>query len=181
MSIRKVIVASASVMGFLSVLGAPAWSKDEPVAKAGQCEPRIVSAQTHFPKDAQDRGQGGTVRVQVVLDKEGHVTQSQVTQSSGSRALDRAAQASVSQDWRFEVSHCIAAALPVTQEVNVVYKRVPTTFSASVNRRGIQFAKLAAENDQCAVVRSEKDSESVISCINRATPGGIAASGLATR
>src|SRR5690349_14535753 len=105
MSIRKVIVASVSITGLSLMLGAPAWSKDEPVAKAGQCEPRIVRAQTHYPKDAQDRGNGGTVRVQVVLDKEGRVTQSQVTQSSGSKVLDRAAQASVSNDWRFEVSH----------------------------------------------------------------------------
>ena len=179
MSIRKVIVASASVVGL--VLGAPAWSKEESAVKGGQCEPRIVSAQTLFPKDAQHRGHSGTVRVQVVLDKEGRVTHSQVTQSSGSKALDRAAQTSVNNDWRFEVSHCIAAALPVTQEVNVVYKRVPTTFSASVNRRGIEYAKRAAENDQCAVVSSERTSESVISCINRATPGGIAASGLANR
>lgn len=182
MSSRKVVVASAGVLGSLGlVLGAPAWSKDDAAgAIAGKCEPVLVRAQTHFPEESQKRGEGGTVRVQVVLDKDGRVTQSQVTQSSGFRFLDKAAQKSVSTEWRFDVSHCIASALPVTQEVNVTYRRVPTLFSASIDRRALEHAKQAAVNDQCAVVPAGGKTN-VISCIERATPGGIAASGLAKR
>jgi TonB family protein len=182
MSIHRVIVASAASLASLGVLmAAPAWpSEGGGTRPAGHCEARIVSAQTEFPKYAQDRGDGGTVRVKVVLDSNGNVTQSSVTSSSGSRTLDKAAEKSVSTDWRFDVSHCIASALPAQHEVNVVYRRVPKSFSASVDRRGLEYAKQAATNTQCSVVPADGNVH-VISCIERATPGGIAASGLATR
>jgi TonB family protein len=184
MSIQRFVVASAFSLLSVSLgtlASAVAWSKDEAaIQSAGQCEARIVSAQTEFPVEAQNRGEGGVVRVQVVLDKDGRVTSSEIARSSGSKTLDRAAKQSVSTDWRFDVSHCIASAVPVTQQVDVVYRKVPKSFSASINHRGISFAKRAAANDQCTVVPVDRNS-TVISCIERATPGGIAASGLATR
>jgi protein TonB len=181
MSIRKLIVASAfSVSSVSLLLSSPAWAdaNGEP-HKSGQCEARLVQAQTNFPKAAQDRGESGTVRVQVVLNKEGRVVESRVAASSGSSTLDRAAEKSVSTDWQFDVSHCVASALPVTQEVNVVYRPVPKSFSASVSQRGRQFVKQASANDQCAVVPMDSGRH-VVSCIQRATPGGVGATDLAS-
>jgi TonB family protein len=188
MSIQKLIVASAATLVVATVWTAPAWSNDSearkgaPIARQqeGKCEARIVRAQTQYPKAAQERGDGGVVRVQVVLDEAGKVQRSSVVDSSGSYLLDRAAEKSVGTQWQFDVSHCIASAIPVTQEVNVVYRRVPKSMSGSVSVRGLKQARLAAANDQCSVEPTDSRNH-IISCIERATPGGIAASGLATR
>ena len=180
MAIHKRVVASAySLISLSLAVSAPVWSQDDPVAPVG-CAPQILSAQTHFPQEAQRQGEGGVVRVHVVLDSGGHVTKSHVARSSGSRSLDQAAEKSVSLDWRFDVSQCAASTLPVGHEIDVVYRRVPRSFSASINHRGIQYAKQAATDSQCTVVPGEKSSN-IISCIQQPTPTKVGESSLATR
>jgi len=162
----RFLVSAAAAMLSVSALAAETAAANKGL---GQCELRIVSAATQFPEAAQKSGARGEVQVQVVVGKNGQVLTSTVARASGYAVLDRAAEQSVRNDWRFDTSHCLAAALPVSQVVSVKYRPVQTPFSASVNRRGIAYAKQAAADDQCSVTPTDND-EHLISCIQRATP-----------
>lgn len=63
----------------------------------------ISAPKPKFPKEALKNGAEGSVKLQLVLDKEGHVVSSRVLRSSGEPALDAAAQAAVTK-WRMNPS-----------------------------------------------------------------------------
>lgn len=92
-----------------------------PVAAAG-CEPRAVQNETRFPQRAQLRGHHGTVYVKVNIDTEGRASATSLHRSSGHRLLDRAAERSVRQQWRFDVSSCTAEQLKESHLVAVEYR-----------------------------------------------------------
>jgi protein TonB len=54
-----------------------------------------------YPREAQRRGIGGTVRVQATVSSDGSVDRMEVAASSGNRYLDRAAMEAVRR-WRFK-------------------------------------------------------------------------------
>lgn len=54
-----------------------------------------------YPAASLRRGEGGTVRIRVDVTEQGEVGDAQVVESSGSRALDRAALSAV-RNWRFK-------------------------------------------------------------------------------
>jgi TonB family protein len=56
-----------------------------------------------FPTEALKKGSEGSVKLQLVVDKEGHVVSSRIARSSGDPALDAAAQAGVAK-WRMNPS-----------------------------------------------------------------------------
>jgi TonB family protein len=66
---------------------------------AGQPSDWINAPRPKFPKEALKKGSEGSVKLQVVLDKDGHVVSSRVLRSSGDLALDAAAQTAVAK-WR---------------------------------------------------------------------------------
>jgi TonB family protein len=63
----------------------------------------IRAPKPKFPKDALKKGSEGSVKLQVVLNNEGHVVSSRVLRSSGEPALDAAAQAGVAK-WQLNPS-----------------------------------------------------------------------------
>lgn len=85
------------------VAEAPREERPRPV-EASSREARPLPGQTpppDYPVRALSRGEGGTVLVIVHIGPDGVPTATQLAQSSGSRDLDRAAQAAVRR-WRFE-------------------------------------------------------------------------------
>lgn len=73
-----------------------------PTSIADRSMPQPVrSPAPRYPRDAQRRGQSGTVLLRVHVDRTGEPSSVDLVQSSGSRSLDRAAVDAVRR-WRFD-------------------------------------------------------------------------------
>lgn len=109
---------------WLNTLAVVSLSSLAPAVFAAQpdCVPQAVSSPTKFPMRSQLRGQEGTVYLTVKVDESGHVSSTELTQSSGYRLLDRAALASVQSDWVFDVSGCARKDLPANHLISVEYR-----------------------------------------------------------
>lgn len=88
----------------------------------GSCELQTLDTTTEFPIRSQLRGQRGIVVIQVSVDSQGRVTQTQLVQSSGHRLLDRAAVTSIRKHWLFDITGCEPSTLPATRTVAVDYR-----------------------------------------------------------
>lgn len=86
------------------------------------CDPQVIQEDTVFPTRAQLRGQKGVVFMEVLVDTTGRASNVEVTDSSGYRLLDRAAEQSVLRLWQFDVSSCERKDLPVKHRVAVEYR-----------------------------------------------------------
>lgn len=76
-----------------------------PAAPTGEAEARIdydFAPLPPYPRAELIRGTEGSVLLRVRVDAEGRVQQVDIERSSGSRALDRAAQQQVARSWRFK-------------------------------------------------------------------------------
>jgi TonB family protein len=86
------------------------------------CDPTVLESPTRFPLQSQVRGQEGEVFLDVTVDESGHVTETQLLRSSGYELLDRAASASIRDQWKFDVSSCERKDLPIKDLISVVYR-----------------------------------------------------------
>ncbi len=99
-------------------------TKPRQVAKA--TTPRIIAArplnnpQPEYPRDAQRRGETGTVILRVSVGADGSAGDIDFVQRSGSQALDRAAQQAV-RKWRFTPEMRGGVATASTVQVPVVF------------------------------------------------------------
>ena len=73
-----------------------------------------------YPADARQRGEQGTVRLEIELDADGIVTSVRVLRSSGSMALDEAARAAAIA-WRFRPARRDGVAVRAVLERNVTF------------------------------------------------------------
>lgn len=102
----------------------PAVAKPKAVAKA--TAPRTIAAtplnnpQPDYPRDAQRRGETGTVVLRVNVGADGSAGDVEFVQRSGSQALDRAAQQAVSK-WTFRPAMRGGVATASTVEVPVMF------------------------------------------------------------
>ena len=102
----------------------PSVAKPKPVAKAAA--PRTVAAaplnnpQPDYPRDAQRRGEAGTVVLRVNVGADGSAGDVEFLQRSGSQALDRAAQQAV-RKWTFRPAMRGGAAVASTVDVPVTF------------------------------------------------------------
>jgi protein TonB len=92
-----------------------------PAAQAG-CDPTVIQSPTRFPLQSQLRGQDGVVFLEVTVDADGRVSATQLLRSSGHKRLDRAADASIRDGWRFDVTKCARKDLPVSDLIQVEYR-----------------------------------------------------------
>jgi|GEM_PF-1763627 len=73
-----------------------------------------------YPADARQRGEQGTVRLEIELDADGIVTSVRVLRSSGSMALDEAARAAAVA-WRFRPARRDGGAVRAVLERNITF------------------------------------------------------------
>lgn len=100
----------------------PVAAPAAPTVVADRSTPQPVrSPAPRYPRDAQRRGQSGTVLLRVHVDRNGEPSGVDLVQSSGSRSLDRAAVDAVRR-WRFDPA--IANGQPIDGVV-----QVPITFN----------------------------------------------------
>lgn len=109
---------------------AAAPARRAPVAKpkriAKVVAPRMIAAaplgnpQPDYPRDAQRRGESGTVVLRVNVAADGSASDVEFVQRSGSQLLDRAAQQAV-RKWRFRPATRDKVAVASTVEVPVVF------------------------------------------------------------
>ena len=92
-----------------------------PAVKAA-CDPTVIQSPTRFPLQSQLRGQDGVVFLEVTVDETGRVSATQLLRSSGHKRLDRAADASIRDGWKFDVSKCTRKDLPVSDLIAVEYR-----------------------------------------------------------
>jgi protein TonB len=90
-----------------------------------ECDPRVVTSPTRFPVQAQERAQEGVVFLEVKVDASGRVSETRLLRSSGFNRLDRAAAASVRNEWLFDVSNCARKDLPASDLISVEYRYEP--------------------------------------------------------
>lgn len=86
------------------------------------CHPEIMQQEAHFPDRAIDRGQQGTVYMDVVVGESGRASAVEVVDSSGYRLLDQAARHTALTQWEFDVSNCERKDLPVKRRIAVEYR-----------------------------------------------------------
>ena len=86
------------------------------------CDPTVIQSPTRFPLQSQLRGQDGVVFLEVTVDEAGRVSATQLLRSSGHKRLDRAADASIRDGWKFDVSKCTRKDLPVSDLIAVEYR-----------------------------------------------------------
>jgi TonB family protein len=86
------------------------------------CDPTVLESPTRFPLQSQVRGQEGVVFLDVTVDQSGRVTETELLRSSGYELLDRAASASIRDQWVFDVSSCERKDLPIKDLISVVYR-----------------------------------------------------------
>ena len=86
------------------------------------CHPKIIQQDAHFPGRAVDRGQEGTVYMNVIVGESGRASDVEVVDSSGYRLLDQAAKQTALNQWEFDVSNCERKDLPVKHRIAVEYR-----------------------------------------------------------
>ena len=86
------------------------------------CHPEIIQRAAQFPDRAIDRGQEGTVYMDVVVGESGRASAVEVVESSGYRLLDQAAKQTALTQWEFDVSTCERKDLPVKHRIAVEYR-----------------------------------------------------------
>lgn len=102
----------------------PSAAKPRQVAKA--TTPKMIAAtplnnpQPDYPRDAQRRGETGTVMLRVYVGADGSAGDVEFVQRSGSQLLDRAAQQAVAR-WTFRPAMRGGTAVASTVEVPVVF------------------------------------------------------------
>ena len=110
--------SAAALLGALSVtfsLGSSAIARAE-------CHPEVIQRSAPFPDRAIDRGQRGTVFMDVLVGETGRAAAVEVVDSSGYRLLDQAARESALTQWEFDVSSCERKDLPVKHRIAVEYR-----------------------------------------------------------
>jgi len=136
----------AAIAAF-SATPAGAETASNPAARTPSCQAAQFGAiRTEFPQALQSRGEHGDVVVRVTIGADGRALRTEVSQSSGFPALDKAAADSIVKHWRFDVTGCAPAELPTDTLVTVQFQRAPRyTVSGTVNTRR---SAPAAKNDQ---------------------------------
>jgi TonB family protein len=153
---KLVLLAFAAV----AALPIPAFAADAATCNVTQ----LATIRTEFPPTSQTRGEHGNVTLKVSIGEDGRAHATQVTQSSGYPALDKAAADSVINHWRFDVAHCAANSLPANSLVTVQFKQAPRyTVSGTVNRH-----RLATNSPQrqsrCDTAR-DATGERIVACL----------------
>ena len=110
------------ISGLFSLSALAVLTVQPSFAQDAACEPRVIAADATFPGESQRRGQAGTVVLDLVIDADGQPQQAAVKESSGYLLLDRAAQRSALDHWRFDVSHCARSDLPASHQVAVEFR-----------------------------------------------------------
>jgi TonB family protein len=110
------------VSGLLTLAAATPFLSPASASADDACSLRVLQSATDFPLRSQLRGQEGTVFMAVTIDTYGRATTARLHQSSGHRALDRAAQKSVVGAWVFDISGCARKDLPADLLVAVEYR-----------------------------------------------------------
>jgi TonB family protein len=87
-----------------------------------------------FPTSALKKGSEGSVKLQVVLAKDGHVIRTRILRSSGDPALDAAAQRAVS-NWRMKPSAIRSSDLTKGRETIVEFKQEALVAAVYPDRR----------------------------------------------
>jgi TonB family protein len=142
-----------------------AVAKTTNTASAPGCHAQLVAIRTNFARDLQARGEHGDVTLKVLIGKDGRAVNVETAQSSGYRSLDRAAAESVSQNWRFDVSHCAANELPVDAIAKVKFERAPQyTVSGTVNRHRASLAADSQTANRCDLTQ-DNSGDTILACV----------------
>ena len=129
------------------------------------CNPVQQTARTDFPPLSQQRGEHGTVKLNVKIDRDGRAANVLLLQSSGHKTLDRAAVESVRKFWRFDVAQCTAADLADYRSVDIQFQQAPRyTLAGSVNTRIATLEKQLQSSNRCDVARDEAGN-AVFACV----------------
>jgi periplasmic protein TonB len=91
-------------------------------ASHAACDPTVLKSPTRFPLQSQVRSQEGVVFLDVTVNESGRVTDTQLLSSSGHELLDRAARASIRDQWVFDVTSCERKDLPINDLIRVEYR-----------------------------------------------------------
>lgn len=110
-----------SAFALVCALSAAASLSYSSVANA-ECHPEIIQPGAQFPIRAIDRGQQGTVLMDVVIEASGRAAAVELVDSSGYRLLDQAAKQTALTEWEFDVSNCERKDLPVKHRIAVEYR-----------------------------------------------------------
>jgi periplasmic protein TonB len=86
------------------------------------CDPTVIQSPTKFPIQSQLRGQKGIVLLEVIVDRSGRASATQLLRSSGYKRLDQAAAASIREQWVFDVTSCEREDLPASNLITVEYR-----------------------------------------------------------
>jgi TonB family protein len=180
----KFALTTAAVLTFAASLAQAAETTD-PVKVAAAtrstttptCEAvQLKSIRTDFPQASQSRGEHGDVILKVTIGQDGRAAKTQVTQSSGYRALDKAASDSVAQHWRFDVAHCAASQLPTDSFVTVQFQHAPRyTVYGSLNTHRAPASNSAQTQAQtlaqgrCDTARNDAGDQ-IVACLSSASP-----------
>jgi TonB family protein len=133
------------------------------------CHAQLVTIRTNFAKDLQARGEHGDVTLKVLIGKDGRAVSVETAQSSGYRSLDRAAAESVSENWRFDVSHCAPNQLPIDATATIKFERAPqATVSGTVNRHRARLAADPATATRCDAA-DDDSGDTVLACVTDAS------------
>jgi TonB family protein len=137
---------------------------------------QLKSIRTDFPQASQSRGESGDVILKVTIGQDGRAAKTQVAQSSGYRALDKAAADSVVQHWRFDVARCAASQLPTDSFVTVQFQRAPRyTVYGSLNTHRVPASNSAQTQAQtlaqgrCDTARNDAGDQ-IVACLSGASP-----------
>jgi TonB family protein len=88
------------------------------------CDPTVLESPTRFPLLSQVRGHEGVVFLEVTVNESGRVADTQLLRSSGHQLLDRAATASIRDQWVFDVTSCERKDLPINDLISVEYQNL---------------------------------------------------------
>jgi periplasmic protein TonB len=109
---------NVALISALTILAAASFV---PGPAAADCKPRVMESPTKYPLRSQQRGQSGTVLIDIRVNPDGRATSVDLRSSSGFRLLDRAAVKSVLNGWQFDVSSCQSRDLPTSHLVAVEF------------------------------------------------------------
>lgn len=133
----------------------------------GTCEPQLISGATAYPDTRVRSRLGGRVLLTLTVAPDGSVIDAVVNDSSGMRALDRAALDSALTQWRFAPSACGDA---IAKDIAVTFEPRPFTTLSAANVPGFRRKLLSAEARGCEV-KKESAGVALIACAT----GGITA------
>lgn len=130
-----------------------------------RCTPQPIATPTDFPAKSQSRGEHGVVQLTLTLSADGRATSVVLAQSSGHKALDKAAVRSVSSQWQFDVAQCTAAQLAEPRTVDVTFVRAKHhTLTSAIDVKSITKIRALAANTLCQQTTDEVGT-AIFSCL----------------